>query len=134
MHRYNESVLHKWTNNAERELYLNGNNHDLNDSRLFDYNEELNNAVEGERQDRVNEGEEDEEDDDDDSRTLRLNSEESGNEDEYIKKPNRRINFELNDAMGTDIKSKRSFSDGYDLNTSLTTILSREKQHSTENR
>ncbi len=48
MHRYNESVLHKWTNNAERELYLNGNNHDLNDSRLFDYNEELNNAVEGE--------------------------------------------------------------------------------------
>lgn len=86
------------------------------------------------RQDRVNEGEEDEEDDDDDSKTLRLNSEESGNEDEYIKKPNRRINFELNDAMGTDIKSKRSFSDGYDLNTSLTTILSREKQHSTENR
>lgn len=48
MERYNESVLQKWTNNAERELYLNENNHDLNDSHLFDFNEELSNAVEGE--------------------------------------------------------------------------------------
>jgi len=48
MHKYNESVLQNWTNNAEREIYLNGTNHDLNDSKLFDYNEDqMNNIVEG---------------------------------------------------------------------------------------
>lgn len=47
MNRYNESVLQKWTNNVERELFLNGNNHDLNDSQLFEYGEGLNYAVEG---------------------------------------------------------------------------------------
>jgi len=77
---------------------------------------------------------------DDDDRTLKLNNEESGNECGDVlnrvpnARPHKKINFKVNDAMDPDIKSKRSFTDGYDLNTSLTTILSRENKHKTDDR
>lgn len=92
---------------------------------------------EGDEDEEEDEDDEEEGEDDDDSKTLRLNSEESGNEQddkEISLKHKKKINFELNNAMGTDIKSKRSFIDGYDLNTSLTTILSRERQHTNDER
>lgn len=95
---------------------------------------------ESRRQKETDDEDEGEEDDDDDSKTIRLNSEESGNEEDDYKvgirrsKSNKRINFEVNDAMGNDIKSKRGYNEGYDLNTSLTTILSRERPHPNDER
>lgn len=84
---------------------------------------------------RQKETDDEDEDDDDDSKTIRLNSEESGNEEDDYKtttrrsNSNKRINFEVN-----DVKYKRGYNDGYDLNTSLTTILSRERPHPNDDR
>ncbi|CCH42977.1 hypothetical protein BN7_2523 [Wickerhamomyces ciferrii] len=117
MDKYAGSVLRRWSENADREGYLNTTPHDLNESNVFglDSEEIQESWIELDKYKDPKDDDNNESEKDDDSETIQMNEDEV-----YNHKPN---------SIRFDKHRHSTSSPTFDLNTSLTTILSKEQQH-----